>query len=180
MLTIATAQSGTGSSSPPALVPIVVAWGAAMVVIGLEDDIGFAALLFALFHRDAVGRDGTRRLPGLRRRLFGGGPSRGALLRRASPPVETEWLNPADGDRPQQDGAPAAARPVRVPGPAGGGHGLGPRQRQRARSSHDRHDLRRHRHGMGLVGARRSSSPSCCWSVPASASRRRPARTSPG
>ena len=31
------------------LVPILVAWGAAMAIIGLEGDIGFAALLFTLF-----------------------------------------------------------------------------------------------------------------------------------
>ena len=34
---------------PRPLIPILVAWGVAMVIIGLEDDIGFAALLFTLF-----------------------------------------------------------------------------------------------------------------------------------
>src|ERR1700722_3137321 len=34
---------------PRPLVPILVAWGAAMGVIGVEGDIGFAALLFTLF-----------------------------------------------------------------------------------------------------------------------------------
>jgi cell division protein FtsW (lipid II flippase) len=34
---------------PRPLLPILVAWGAAMAIIGLEDDIGFAALLFVLF-----------------------------------------------------------------------------------------------------------------------------------
>ncbi len=50
MLAIPTAQIGNRLFlDPRPLVPILVAWGAAMVVIGLEGDIGFAALLFTLF-----------------------------------------------------------------------------------------------------------------------------------
>jgi peptidoglycan glycosyltransferase len=50
MLTIPTARLGNRLVvDPRPLIPILVAWVAAMVVIGLEDDIGFAALLFALF-----------------------------------------------------------------------------------------------------------------------------------
>jgi cell division protein FtsW (lipid II flippase) len=50
MLTIPTAQIGNRLFlDPRPLVPIIVAWGAAMAIIGLEDDIGFAALLFVLF-----------------------------------------------------------------------------------------------------------------------------------
>ena len=50
MLSIPTAQIGNRLVlDPRPLVPILVAWGAAMVVIGLEGDIGFAALLFTLF-----------------------------------------------------------------------------------------------------------------------------------
>jgi peptidoglycan glycosyltransferase len=50
MLSIPTARLGNRLVlDPRPLIPILVAWGAAMVVIGLEDDIGFAALLFALF-----------------------------------------------------------------------------------------------------------------------------------
>ena len=50
MLSIPTAQIGTRLVlDPRPLVPILVAWGAAMAVIGLEGDIGFAALLFTLF-----------------------------------------------------------------------------------------------------------------------------------
>ena len=50
MLTIPTAQVGNRLYlDPRPLIPILVAWGAAMAVIGLEDDIGFAALLFVLF-----------------------------------------------------------------------------------------------------------------------------------
>ena len=50
LLSIPTAQIGNRLYlDPRPLVPILVAWGAAMAVIGLEDDIGFAALLFVLF-----------------------------------------------------------------------------------------------------------------------------------
>jgi cell division protein FtsW (lipid II flippase) len=50
LLSIPTARIGNRLIlDPRPLIPILVAWGAAMAVIGLEDDIGFAALLFALF-----------------------------------------------------------------------------------------------------------------------------------
>ena len=87
MLSIPTAQIGNRLYlDPRPLVPIIVAWGAAMAVIGLEDDIGFAALLVRPLHRLAVGRDGTGRLSGarpraLRRRRL----HRGAILRPGAP-----------------------------------------------------------------------------------------------
>ena len=50
MLSIPTARIGNRLIlDPRPLIPILVAWGAAMVIIGLEGDIGFAALLFTLF-----------------------------------------------------------------------------------------------------------------------------------
>ncbi len=50
LLSIPTAQIGNRLFlDPRPLLPILVAWGAAMAIIGLEDDIGFAALLFVLF-----------------------------------------------------------------------------------------------------------------------------------
>jgi cell division protein FtsW (lipid II flippase) len=50
MLSIPTARVGNRLFlDPRPLIPILVAWGVAMAVIGLEDDIGFAALLFTLF-----------------------------------------------------------------------------------------------------------------------------------
>ena len=50
LLSIPTARLGNRLVlDPRPLLPILVAWGAAMAVIGLEDDIGFAALLFTLF-----------------------------------------------------------------------------------------------------------------------------------
>ena len=50
ILSIPTARLGNRLVlDPRPLIPIIVAWGVAMAVIGLEDDIGFAALLFVLF-----------------------------------------------------------------------------------------------------------------------------------
>ncbi|MGP0029759.1 MAG: FtsW/RodA/SpoVE family cell cycle protein [Acidimicrobiales bacterium] len=50
LLAIPTARVGNRLFlDPRPLIPILVAWGAAMAVIALEDDIGFAALLFTLF-----------------------------------------------------------------------------------------------------------------------------------
>jgi cell division protein FtsW (lipid II flippase) len=50
LLSIPTARLGNRLVvDPRPLVPILVAWLAAMAIIGLEDDIGFAALLFTLF-----------------------------------------------------------------------------------------------------------------------------------
>ena len=50
MLSIPTARLGNRLVlDPRPLIPLLVAWGAAMAVIGLEGDIGFAALLFVLF-----------------------------------------------------------------------------------------------------------------------------------
>jgi cell division protein FtsW (lipid II flippase) len=50
ILSIPTARLGNRLFlDPRPLIPILVAWGAAMAVIGLEDDVGFAALLFVLF-----------------------------------------------------------------------------------------------------------------------------------
>ncbi|MGO8862763.1 MAG: FtsW/RodA/SpoVE family cell cycle protein [Acidimicrobiales bacterium] len=50
LLSIPTARLGNRLVlDPRPLIPILVAWGVAMAVIALEDDIGFAALLFVLF-----------------------------------------------------------------------------------------------------------------------------------
>jgi cell division protein FtsW (lipid II flippase) len=50
MLSIPTARVGNRLIlDPRPLLPLLVAWGTAMAVIGLEGDIGFAALLFTLF-----------------------------------------------------------------------------------------------------------------------------------
>lgn len=50
LLSIPTARVGNRLVlDPRPLIPILVAWGLAMLVIGLENDIGFAMLIFAMF-----------------------------------------------------------------------------------------------------------------------------------
>jgi cell division protein FtsW (lipid II flippase) len=50
LLSIPTARLGNRLVlDPRPLLPLLVAWGAAMAVIGLEGDVGFAALLFTVF-----------------------------------------------------------------------------------------------------------------------------------
>jgi len=50
MLSIPTRRLGNRLVVDPApLVPILIAWGLSMLVIGLENDLGFALLIFALF-----------------------------------------------------------------------------------------------------------------------------------
>ncbi len=50
MLSVPTARVGNRLFLDPwPLIPILVAWGFAMLVIGVENDIGFASLLFVLF-----------------------------------------------------------------------------------------------------------------------------------
>ena len=50
LLSIPTARLGNRLVlDPRPLIPILVAWGLAMLVIGVENDIGFAMLIFTLF-----------------------------------------------------------------------------------------------------------------------------------
>ncbi len=50
LLSIPTARVGNRLViDPRPLIPILLAWGAAMLVIGAENDIGFAALIFTMF-----------------------------------------------------------------------------------------------------------------------------------
>ena len=146
MLSIPTAQIGNRLFlDPRPLMPILVAWGAAMAVIGLEDDIGFAALLFVLFIGMlwiATGRVGYLVL-GLV--LFGvGAYHRGALLRPGALPGRRSGRT-RGRRRPNQPATPSCARRWYGMGTGGvGGTGLGldhfaghdPR-------ADERHDLRR-------------------------------------
>jgi len=95
MLSIPTARLGNRLFlDPRPLIPIVVAWGAAMAVIGLEDDIGFAALLFTLFIGllwVATGRMGYLILGFI---LFAGGAYFAARYFGQVHVRVTEWLNP--------------------------------------------------------------------------------------
>ncbi|HVB92288.1 MAG TPA: FtsW/RodA/SpoVE family cell cycle protein [Acidimicrobiales bacterium] len=95
MLSIPTARIGDRLIlDPRPLVPIIVAWGAAMAVIGLEGDIGFAALLFTLFIGMlwiTTGRFGYLILGFL---LFAGGAYVSARYFGQVQLRVSEWLNP--------------------------------------------------------------------------------------
>ncbi len=95
MLTIATARLGNRLVvDPRPLVPLLVAWGAAMAVIGLEGDIGFAALLFTLFIAMlwiTTGRFGYLVFGAL---LFAGGAYISARYFGQVHTRVDEWLNP--------------------------------------------------------------------------------------
>ena len=58
---------------PKVLVPILVAWGAALLILGGENDIGFAMLLFALFFALLWVTTGLKSYIGLGLALFVGG-----------------------------------------------------------------------------------------------------------
>ena len=152
MLSIATARLGNRLVlDPRPLVPLLVAWGAAMVVIGLEGDIGFAALLFTLFIAMlwiTTGRFGYLVFGAL---LFAGGAYISARYFGQVHTRVDEWLNPwATPTNPNAGGAQ-----LRL-GEYGFGTGGVGRHRARVRPPgrqhplpHDRHDLRRHRHRDG-------------------------------
>jgi cell division protein FtsW (lipid II flippase) len=95
MLSIPTARLGNRLFlDPRPLIPIIVAWGAAMAVIGLENDIGFAALLFTLFIGllwISTGRIGYLVLGFL---LFAGGAYVAARYFGQVHVRVTEWLDP--------------------------------------------------------------------------------------
>jgi cell division protein FtsW (lipid II flippase) len=95
MLSIPTARVGNRLFlDPRPLIPILVAWGGAMAVIGVEDDIGFAALLFTLFIGllwIATGRIGYLIFGFL---LFAGGAYVAARYFGQVHIRVSEWLNP--------------------------------------------------------------------------------------
>ncbi len=67
LLTIPTARLGNRLVlDPRPLVPILLAWGFAIVVMSLEHDIGFSALLFTLFIGHALADHRADRVPGPR------------------------------------------------------------------------------------------------------------------
>ena len=182
MLSIPTAQIGNRLFlDPRPLIPIIVAWGAAMAIIGLEDDIGFAALLFVLFIGMLWVTTGRVGYLALGLVLFGVGAYIAAHYFVQVHLRVDEWLNPW-GTAAERRRLPAQPGLVQ---PGHGRHrrdrvGLRPFRVVRPRAD-QRHDLRRHRHRDGHGRAQPPSSwPSFCSSVPASGSPRRPDPTSPG
>ncbi len=127
MLSIPTAQIGNRLYlDPRPLIPIIVAWGAAMAVIGLEDDIGFAALLFVLFIGllwVATGRFGYLVLGLI---LFGVGAYVAARYFNQVHLRVTEWQNPWPTATNQNSGGYQLSRAWYSMGDGGiGGTGLG-------------------------------------------------------
>ncbi len=127
MLSIPTAQIGNRLYlDPRPLIPIIVAWGAAMAVIGLEDDIGFAALLFVLFIGllwVATGRFGYLVLGLI---LFGVGAYIAARYFNQVHLRVTEWQNPWPTATNQNSGGYQLSRAWYSMGDGGiGGTGLG-------------------------------------------------------
>ena len=150
LLSIPTARVGDRLVlDPRPLFPILVAWGVAIVVIGVEDDIGFAMLIFTLFI--AMLWVTTGRSAYL---LFG-------VVLFAVGAVAVSHIVPQVDTAHHHMAAPQAhipAGPGRVrPGPRGH-RGVGPRARPRRRQHlrhQQRHDLRRHRRRDGLHRGRR-------------------------
>ncbi len=127
MLSIPTAQIGNRLYlDPRPLIPIIVAWGAAMAVIGLEDDIGFAALLFVLFIGllwVATGRFGYLVLGLI---LFGVGAYVAARYFGQVHARVAEWQNPWPTPTNQNSGGYQLSRAWYSMGDGGiGGTGLG-------------------------------------------------------
>ena len=147
MLSIPTARLGNRLIlDPRPLIPLLVAWGAAMAVIGLEGDIGFAALLFTLFIAMlwiTTGRFGYLVLGAL---LFAGGAYISAHYFGQVHTRVDEWLNPWATTTNINAGGAQMAGAVRVRHRGRRWHRarLRPPGRQHP-VSHDRHDLRRHR-----------------------------------
>jgi cell division protein FtsW (lipid II flippase) len=107
LLSIPTARIGNRLVlDPRPLIPILVAWGVAMAVIALEDDIGFAALLFVLFIGMlwvTTGRIGYLALGFV---LFAGGAIFAAHYFGQVHLRVNEWLNPwPTASNPNSSGA---------------------------------------------------------------------------
>ena len=165
---------------PRPLIPIVVTWLFALAILGLENDIGFAMLLFTLFLAllwTSTGRV-VYLVAGLA--LFAVGA---VVAAHVFPQVHervTVWLNPW----PYAQTGRRAAHPRLVRD----GSGRDPRHGRRARlgdlrgpEPHDRHDDRRDRPGARDGRASpRSSAASPSSSGPGCRSRSAPAPTSRG
>src|ERR1019366_9194635 len=79
---------------PKTLLPILFAWGFAMAVLGAENDIGFALLLFALFISMLWITTGLKTYVFLGVGLFAGGAIIAAQLFTQVHTRVSLWLNP--------------------------------------------------------------------------------------
>ena len=149
---------------PRPLIPILVAWGAAMAVIGLEDDIGFAALLFVLF----IGLLWWRRSLGY---LVLGWCS-SAWVRISRHDTSARCTSGGAVAEPVADGAEPGNTQLSEAwfslGRRRRGNGLGLAPHFVGAVPELTSDMIFAAMGteMGLIGVRPSSSPSSCWSAP--------------
>jgi peptidoglycan glycosyltransferase len=79
---------------PRTLIPIVVAWGCALAILGAENDIGFALLLFALFMSLLWVTTGLKTYVVLGIGLFAGGAMLAANYFSQVHSRISDWLNP--------------------------------------------------------------------------------------
>jgi cell division protein FtsW (lipid II flippase) len=95
LLSTPTQRIGARNIVPPrVLLPILFAWGFAMAILGAENDIGFALLLFALFISLLWVTTGLRTYVVLGAGLFGGGCVVAAHLFTQVHSRVSLWLNP--------------------------------------------------------------------------------------
>jgi cell division protein FtsW (lipid II flippase) len=95
LLSTPTQRIGARNIVPPrVLLPILFAWGFAMAILGAENDIGFALLLFALFISLLWVTTGLRTYVVLGAGLFGGGCVVAAHLFTQVHTRVSLWLNP--------------------------------------------------------------------------------------
>ncbi len=80
--------------SPKVLVPILVAWGVALMILGGENDIGFAMLLFVLFFALLWVTTGLKSYVALGLALFVGGALVADQLFRQVQARVSYWLDP--------------------------------------------------------------------------------------
>jgi peptidoglycan glycosyltransferase len=95
LLSTPTARIGPKLIVPPrTLIPIVVAWGCALAILGAENDIGFALLLFALFMSLLWVTTGLKTYVVLGIGLFAGGAMLAANYFSQVHSRISDWLNP--------------------------------------------------------------------------------------
>jgi peptidoglycan glycosyltransferase len=95
LLTTPTQRFGRRLIVPPrTLIPILVAWGFAIAILGAENDIGFALLLFALFMSMLWVTTGLKTYVALGATFFVGGAFIASHLFAQVSVRVSEWLNP--------------------------------------------------------------------------------------
>ena len=95
LLSTPTQRIGRRTFVPPkVLVPILVAWGASIVIIGAENDLGFAILIFALFISLLWVTSGLKSYVALGLGLLVGGAFLADKLFSQVQLRVSEWLNP--------------------------------------------------------------------------------------